>query len=82
MRAGSGGYDPTTGVVTRPFKGISYWIKGYFSGGVLQVGMNVWHTLYALGALALAGLGMYAAIEGEQRRMPLIPECVITDVYA
>lgn len=65
MRASSGGFDHSTGAVMRPLKGVSYWIKGYFSGGALQVGMNVWHTIYALGALALAGLGMYAAIEGE-----------------
>jgi len=65
MRAGAGGFDPSTGTANRSLKGISYWVKGYFSGGALQVGMNVWHTIYALGALALAGLGMYAAIEGK-----------------
>lgn len=70
MRATSGGYDPSTGVVSRPLKGISYLTKGYFSGGLLQVAMNVWHTIYALGALALAGLGMYAAIEGKQTGWP------------
>ena len=65
MRASSGGYDPSSGIVKRPLKGVSYWLKGYLSGGLMQVALNVWHTIYALGALALAGLGMYAAIEGE-----------------
>lgn len=65
MRAGNGGFDISTGRISRPYEGMRYWIKGYVSGGAFQVGKNVWHTIYALGSLALAGLGMYAAVEGK-----------------
>jgi hypothetical protein len=68
MKVSNGGFDPATGGITRRYKGLSYWVKGYFSGGALQVIMNVWHTVYALGSLALAALGLYAAIQGIARR--------------
>lgn len=67
MRASVGeqGFDPHTGAVTRTTSGFNYWMRGFFSGGPLQIVMNVLHVLYAIGALAMAGLGMYAAVEGE-----------------
>lgn len=66
MKAAAGnGFDPRTGVVTRDRSGISRWVRGFVSGGWLQIGLNVWHLIYALGALSLCGLGLYAAIQGE-----------------
>lgn len=58
------GFDPQTGRVTRKHSGVSYWVVGFFGGSRLQTAKNTWHLLYALGAWAMAGLGMYAAIEG------------------
>ncbi|KAL9086648.1 MAG: hypothetical protein Q9159_004057 [Coniocarpon cinnabarinum] len=58
------GFDPITGKVTRNGTLLQRWIRGYFSGGPLQVAKNVWHTLYFLASLSMCGLGMYAAIEG------------------
>lgn len=64
MKKYNGGFDPQTGVITRQVSGLQYWYRGFFAGGSFQVVMNVLHLLYALGALAMAGLGMYAAIVG------------------
>jgi len=58
------GFNPLTGEVSRKYSGISYWVRGFFSGGMFQIAKNTWHLLYALGAWVLAGLGMYAAVEG------------------
>nr|POE72723.1 hypothetical protein CFP56_30663 [Quercus suber] len=57
-------FDPHTGVVRRARHGLQYWVRGFLAGSPLQVAMNVLHLMYALGALAMAGLGLYAAIEG------------------
>lgn len=61
MDAFGGGFDPATGQVTRQHKGVAYWMKGFMVGAWY---MNVLHVLYGLGALAMAGLGMYAAVQG------------------
>ncbi|KAI9662449.1 MAG: hypothetical protein M1821_008616 [Bathelium mastoideum] len=58
------GFDPTTGTVIRRDTGLKRWIRGFFSGGPLNVVANTSHLLYTLGALVTSGLGMYAAIEG------------------
>ncbi len=58
------GFNPLTGEVSRKYSGISYWVRGFLSGGLFQIAKNTWHLLYALGAWVLAGLGMYAAVEG------------------
>ncbi|KAK4545434.1 hypothetical protein LTR36_002784 [Oleoguttula mirabilis] len=58
------GFDPQTGEVLRTSSGFSYWMHGFLSGGPLQILMNVLHVLYAIGSLAMAGLGLYAAVEG------------------
>lgn len=63
MLASGGGFDGATGRITRNLHGLTYWFRGFFSGGILQIALNIWHLIYALGSLALAGLGMYAAIE-------------------
>jgi hypothetical protein len=55
------GFDPNTGRVIRRDSGVKRWIRGFMSGPWY---MNILHILYAGGALATAGLGMYAAIEG------------------
>ena len=49
------GFDPNTGRVIRIDCGVKRWIRGF---------MNILHILYVGGALATAGLGMYAAVEG------------------
>jgi hypothetical protein len=55
------GFDPNTGRVARRDSGLKRWIRGFMSGPWY---MNILHILYAGGALATAGLGMYAAVEG------------------
>ncbi|KAK5692922.1 hypothetical protein LTR97_010398 [Elasticomyces elasticus] len=64
MKDTAGGFDPITGEVTRKYSGVSYWIKGFLSGGVKQVALNVFNVLYALGAWSVTGLGLYAAVMG------------------
>ncbi|KAF2165710.1 hypothetical protein M409DRAFT_67077 [Zasmidium cellare ATCC 36951] len=58
------GFDPTTGEVRRDDSGLRRYIRGFFSGGPLQVAQNIWHVLYVLCSLSMCGLGMYAAIQG------------------
>ena len=55
------GYDPATGNIIRHDTGIKRMMRG-FMGGRWYV--NVWNIVYLLGALATAGLGAYAAIQG------------------
>ena len=62
MESGVGdGFDPNTGEVVRSDSGVKRWVRGFSSGPWY---LNVWHVVYAGGALATAGLGMYAACEG------------------
>ena len=58
------GFDPTTGRVTRNGTTSQRWIRGFVSGGPLQVAQNVGHVIYFFASLSMCGLGMYAAIEG------------------
>jgi len=55
------GFDPTTGRVVRNDSGPRRWIRGFFAGPWY---MNVFNVFYLGGALATAGLGAYAAIQG------------------
>lgn len=55
------GFDPQTGDVRRQDAGLRRWMRGLMSGPWYW---NILHVLYAIGALATAGLGMYAACEG------------------
>ena len=59
------GFDPATGPRRRNETTIQRWTRGFFSGGLLQTGMNIWHILYFLASLSMCGLGMYAAVEGK-----------------
>ena len=59
------GFNPSTGQRTRNDGLVRYWIRGFFSGGWFQVGINIWHVLYVLASLAMCGLGMYAAVKGK-----------------
>jgi hypothetical protein len=63
IRSGEG-FDPNTGRVIKTDTGVKRWWRGFWSGGTVQVGMNVWHVVYFLCALAMCGLGMYAAVDG------------------
>ena len=58
MRADEG-FDPATGEVRRSDGGLKRIMRGFMAD---RWYMNVWNVLYTLGALALAGLGAYAAI--------------------
>jgi hypothetical protein len=58
------GFDPATGQITREQSVVRRWVRGFFSGGPLQVALNIWHVLYILGSLGMCGLGMFAAIQG------------------
>ncbi|KAF3388168.1 hypothetical protein DPV78_012197 [Talaromyces pinophilus] len=58
------GFNATTGQVTREESTVQRWIRGFFSGGIFQVSINIWHALYFLASLAMCGLGMYAAVDG------------------
>lgn len=63
MRQGEG-FDPATGQVVRYESTTKRWMRGFRSGGTLQVLKNIWHVLYFLCTLAMCGLGMYAAVQG------------------
>ncbi len=54
------GFDPATGQVTRHDAGIKRMFRGFFSGNWY---VNCWNVIYFLGALATAGLGIWAAVE-------------------
>lgn len=54
------GFDPATGRFERKYSGPKRWIRGFFGGRWYQ---NVFNFLYTLGALCLAALGSYGAIE-------------------
>jgi hypothetical protein len=54
------GFDPATGTVTLHDRGVKRWIRGFFAKAWY---LNLWHCIYAGGALAVAGLGAYAACE-------------------
>jgi hypothetical protein len=58
------GFDPATGRVSRIDTASRRWIRGFMAGGPFQVAINIWHIIYFLAALAMSGLGMYAAIVG------------------
>ena len=65
MKSSEGdGFDPTTGLVIRRDTGLRRWVRGFFAGGTFITIANISHVLYTGGALATAGLGTYAAIEG------------------
>lgn len=55
------GFDGRTGLTRREDNGMKRWIRGFFAR---RWYWNVFNLIYALGALATAGLGAYAAIEG------------------
>lgn len=54
------GFDPATGQVIYHDRGVKRWVRGFFAK---QWYLNAWHVIYAGGALAVSGLGTYAAIE-------------------
>ena len=56
------GFNPVTGQTTSAHGGLltRLW-KGFWAD---KWYINVWHVIHAGGALATAGLGAYAAIEG------------------
>ncbi|KAL6248807.1 hypothetical protein RBB50_003870 [Rhinocladiella similis] len=58
---GGEGFDENTGATRRNDHGIKRLIRGFFAD---KWYINVWHVIHAGGALATAGLGAYAAIEG------------------
>jgi len=59
------GFDPSTGQIIQHDSGIRRWIRGFFSGGLIQVVINIWHIIYFLASLSMCGLGMYAAVDGK-----------------
>jgi len=54
------GFDPATGQVMLHDRGMKRWVRGFFAK---KWYMNVWHFIYAGGALSVSGLGAYAACE-------------------
>jgi hypothetical protein len=72
------GFDPTTSYVTRESSMVKRWIRGFFSGGILQVAINIWHVLYFLASLSMCGLGMYAACEDMGFSSPDLATIVLT----
>ena len=54
------GFDPVTGRVRFQDRGLKRVMRGFVAGNWY---LNVWNVLYALGALATAGLGIWAAVE-------------------
>lgn len=58
------GFDGNTGIVTRNVTGVRRFVRGFLSGGIWQIAINVWHLIYFLASLAMCVLGMYAAVDG------------------
>ncbi|GIJ85581.1 hypothetical protein Asppvi_004440 [Aspergillus pseudoviridinutans] len=58
------GFDPSTGRVSREGSTVQRYVRGFFAGGIFQVGVNIWHIVYFLASLSMCGLGMYAAVTG------------------
>lgn len=54
------GFDPTTGNIVRQDAGMKRLMRGFMARNWY---LNAWNVLYALGALATCGLGLWAAIE-------------------
>ncbi|KIW97771.1 uncharacterized protein Z519_01355 [Cladophialophora bantiana CBS 173.52] len=59
-----GTFDPAIGRTSRGMTGVNRYIRGFWSGGILQISINVWHVLYFLASLGMCGLGMWASIQG------------------
>jgi hypothetical protein len=59
-----GTFDPAVGRTSRGLTGFNRYLRGFWSGGILQVSVNIWHVLYFLASLGLCGLGLWASIEG------------------
>ena len=57
------GFDPITGVVIRHDSGMRRWTRGFLSGGIWGVGLNIWNIIFLGGSLATAGLGIWSAVE-------------------
>ncbi|KAI0528503.1 transmembrane amino acid transporter protein-domain-containing protein [Xylaria digitata] len=57
-------FDPAVGRTSRGLTGFNRYIRGFWSGGLFQVSINIWHVLFFLASLSLSGLGLYASIEG------------------
>lgn len=62
------GFDPATGQTVRHDKGVKRFIRGFLGAGDQGFGLRdvIWsvaNLLYTLGALCLAALGAYSAIE-------------------
>jgi hypothetical protein len=53
-------FDPNTGRVERKDHGIRRWLRGYRK----QLLLNVLNTIYFLGSVVTAILGIYSAISG------------------
>ena len=59
LRSGEG-FDPATGNIVLHDTGIRRMSRGFMAGNWY---LNVWNIIYFLGALATAGLGIWAAVE-------------------
>lgn len=56
-------FDPATGATSK--LRFSDYGRAFFGGSWFRTGINIWHVIYVLASLAMSGLGMYAAVEGE-----------------
>jgi len=54
------GFDPLTGQIVRHDTGMKRFVRGFMAK---RWYLNIFNILYAMGALCLAGLGAYGAIE-------------------
>lgn len=68
------GFDPSTGRVMREESKVRRWMRGFRSGGMFQVAINIWHVIYFLASLSMCGLGMYAAVQGRFPYVQYFPE--------
>ena len=59
LRSGEG-FDPATGNIVLYDTGVKRLMRGFMAGNWY---LNVWNIIYFLGALATAGLGIWAAVE-------------------
>ncbi|KAI7714135.1 oligopeptide transporter protein, partial [Hortaea werneckii] len=52
------GFDPTSGQIVRHDTGFKRWMRGFMKKWY----MNIFDSIYFIGALAVAGLGIYASV--------------------
>jgi hypothetical protein len=46
-------FDPSAGQVLVNKSSFRRWVRGFFSGGMFQIAINIWHLVYFLASLSM-----------------------------